>query len=396
MTQPATIEPQPDFSLVLGGPLFQLLRRTHLSGDALELLRRRMIAISCFAWVPLLLLSTISGHAVGGSVAIPFLYDVEAHVRFLIALPMLIAAELIVHRRVRKVVRRFLERRIVIPEEVPKFHEAIESTLRLRNSVTGEVVLLVLVYTIGTWVWRHEIALGAASWYALPETNQLHLTPAGYWYVFVSLPIFQFLLLRWYLRLILWFRFLFLISRLNLRLMPMHPDKTAGLGFLGGSTNAFTPFLAAQGVVLAGLAASQIFYAGQHLLDYKVEIVGYLAFFIVAMLMPLTVFIPRLARAKRQGKAAFGNFACGYVQDFEDKWLHGARPEDEALLGSGDIQSLADLGNSYSVVQEMRIAPFGLKDVARLGLIGAAPFLPLLLTTFSLEQLVDRLIKVIF
>ena len=396
MTRPATFEAQPDFSLVLGGPVFQLLRRARLSGDALELLRRRVIVISCIAWAPLLLLSALSGHALGDRVAIPFLYDIEAHVRFLIALPMLIAAELVVHRRVRNVVRQFLERRIVIPEEIPKFHEAIESTLRLRNSVIAEVAILALVYTLGIWVWRNEIALGAASWYAFPDATQLHLTPAGYWYVFVSLPIFQFLLFRWYLRLFLWFRFLLRVSRLNLRLMPMHPDRTAGLGFLSGSTNAFTPFLAAQGVVLAGMAASQIFYAGQNLMAYKVEIVGYLAFFIVVVLLPLTVFIPRLARAKRQGKGDFGRLASRYVQEFEEKWIHGAGSADETLLGSGDIQSLADLGNSYAVVQEMRIAPFGLKDVTRLALIGAAPFLPLTLTIFSLEELVNRLIKVIF
>jgi hypothetical protein len=114
------------------------------------------------------------------------------------------------------------------------------------------------------------------------------------------------------------------------------------------------------------------------------------------MLVPLTVFIPCLARAKRQGKSDFGRLASRYVQEFEEKWIHGAGPADETLLGSGDIQSLADLGNSYAVVQEMRLAPFGLKDVARLAFIGATPFLPLTLTIFSLEELVNRLIKVIF
>lgn len=128
--------------------------------------------------------------------------------------------------------------------------------------------------------------------------------------------------------------------------------------------------------MLAGLAASQIFYAGQNLMAYKVEIVGYLAFFVAAMLIPLTVFIPRLVRAKRKRKRDFGGLASRYVQEFEEKWNDGARPANETLLGSGDIQSLADLGNSYAVVQDMRIAPFGMKDVARLALIGATPFLP--------------------
>ena len=396
MTRSAALEASPDFSLVLGGPLFQLFRRARLSGDALELMHRRVIVIACIAWVPLLLLSVFSGHALGTKVAIPFLYDIEAHARFLIALPMLIIAELVVHRRVRNVVRQFVERRIVTEEQIPKFNEAIESSMRWRNSVIAEVVLLAVVYTLGLWVWRNQIALGAASWYASPGATQFHLTPAGYWYAYVSLPIFQFLLFRWYLRLFLWFWFLFRVSKLDLRLKPAHPDKTAGLGFLSGSTNAFTPFLAAQGVVLAGMAASQIFYAGHDLMAYKLEIIGYLSFLIVVTLLPLTVFVPHLTQAKRQGKGDLGRLANRYVEEFDAKWLHGAGPANEPLLGSADIQSLADLGNSYGVVQEMRVAPFGLKDVARLAIIGATPFLPLTLTIFSLEEVVDRLIKIIF
>ena len=148
--------------------------------------------------------------------------------------------------------------------------------------------------------------------------------------------------------------------------------------------------------MLAGLAASQIFYAGQNLMYYKVEIVGYLGFFIVVMLIPLTVFIPRLVREKRKGKHDFGILASDYVQGFDQKWLRGDAPAGETLLGSADIQSLADLGNSNAIVQEMRLAPFGFKDIVRLALIGASPFLPLTLTIFSLEELADRLIKFLF
>ena len=58
-----------DFSLVLGGPLFQLLRATRLSGDSLDLLWRRLIFISLLCWLPLLVLSALGGHLLGGSPA---------------------------------------------------------------------------------------------------------------------------------------------------------------------------------------------------------------------------------------------------------------------------------------------------------------------------------------
>src|ERR1700748_3592582 len=81
-----------DFSLVLGGPLFQLFRRAYLSGDHLDLLIRRVVLISAFAWLPILFLSLLDGRAFGGTIKVPFLYDVEAHARFLVALPALIIA----------------------------------------------------------------------------------------------------------------------------------------------------------------------------------------------------------------------------------------------------------------------------------------------------------------
>jgi len=395
MTISATADAQPDFSLVLGGPLFQFFRRAHLSGDALELMHRRVIILAGIAWVPLLLLSAASTGA-SDTVAIPFLHDIETHVRYLIALPILIGAELIVHRRLRPAVRQFVERRLVAEEDLSKFQEAIDSTLRLRNSAVIEIALIAIVYTVGLWVWRNQVALESASWYAVMDGTQISLTAAGYWLIFVSLPIFQFILLRWYFRFFLWFWFLFRVSRLNLNLLPIHPDRTGGLGFLGASTHAFAPILIAQGALLAGLMASQIFHAGQTMLDFKVQIVAFLAFFIVVTLIPLTVFAPRLAEAKRRGLGEFGRFASRYGKEFESKWLLGSPSAESELLGSADIQSLADLGNSFGVVQEMRLLPFGWRDVTRLAILTATPFLPLLLTVFSLEDFATYVIKAIF
>ncbi len=392
----AILEGQADFSLVLGGPLFQLFRRAHLSGDALELARRRMLVVTGVAWLPLLLLSAFAGNALGDTIGIAFLHDIEAQVRFLIALPILIGAELVVHLRIRPIVAEFVKRRIVVAEDLPRFHEAIATTRRARNSVIGELVLLALVYTLGPWVWQSQVALGSASWYAVPGDEQMQLTSAGYWHFFVSVPIFHFILLRWYLRFLLWFWLLWRVSRLNLRLIPIHPDRAAGLGFLGASTDAFAPILFAQVAVLAGVVASQILHAGLSLMDFRVQLAGFVVFLVVVILIPLTVFAPHLARARRQGSGDFGRLASRYGKAFEDKWVHGGASADEALLGSADIQSLADLGNSYAVVQAMRFAPFGFKEATTLIGAAAVPLLPLTLTIFSLEELVGHAIKVVF
>src|SRR5450631_2760511 len=106
---PSVLQDTPDFSLVIGGPLYQLFRWAHLSGSAFEFLWRRMAVISLLAWLPLTILSIIYGHTLG-SQNLSFLRDIESHVRFLVALPVLIFAELVVHDRIRPVVKRFVER----------------------------------------------------------------------------------------------------------------------------------------------------------------------------------------------------------------------------------------------------------------------------------------------
>lgn len=142
----------PDFSLVLGGPLFQLLRGTRLTDDTLHLLHRRVAAIVLLSWVPLLLLSIVEGHAWGDSVRLPFLLDMELHVRLLIAVPLLILAELVVHQRIRPVVEQFRDRRLIPDAAHPQFDAAIASATRLRNSVSVEVLLIALVYIVGVGV----------------------------------------------------------------------------------------------------------------------------------------------------------------------------------------------------------------------------------------------------
>jgi hypothetical protein len=386
-----------DFSLVLGGPLFQLLRRSHLSGDALELMRRRLIIIPLLAWLPLLVLSALEGRALGGNVAVPFLLDVDVHVRFLVALPLLIVAELVVHQRMRFVVKQFLERNLIPKSALTRFEAAIAAALRLRNSVLAEVLLIAFVYVVGILIlWRQYMALDTATWYAAPTVAGLQLSLTGVWYGYVSVPFFQFLLIRWYFRLLIWARFLWQVSRLDLSLVPTHPDRVGGLGFLTNTVYAFMPLAVAHGALLAGMIANRIFYLGAALPDFKAEIAVLVVFLLGVVFGPLLVFAPRLAQTKRTGNREYGALAERYVREFDAKWLRGGAPADEALVGSGDIQSLADLGNSFEVVQTMRLAPVTNQAILQLVVATLAPIVPLALTMMSLEDLLKRLLSILF
>jgi hypothetical protein len=387
----------PDFSLVHGGPLFQLFLRAHLSDDALELARKRIIVIALLAWLPLLLLSALEGQLIGGSVAVPFLMDVEVHIKFLVAIPLLISAELVVHRRMRLLVKQFLERNLIPEHAMPRFDAAIHSAFRLRNSTLAEVLLIAIVYGVGILViWRHYMALDAPTWYATPSAEGSRLSLAGMWYGYLSLPIFQFLLIRWYFRLLVWVRFLWQVSRIDLNLVPTHPDRNAGLGFLAATSFAFMPLLMAHGAIVAGNIANRIFYLGSSLPAFKGEIILMVVFLLCVVLGPLLVFAPQLAQAKRVGLREYGTLAQRYVREFDAKWLRGGAPADEPFVGSGDIQSLADMGNSFEVVRTMHVAPVTKEAILRLAAAVLVPIVPLLLTMMPWEELLKKMLGMLF
>jgi hypothetical protein len=210
------------------------------------------------------------------------------------------------------------------------------------------------------------------------------------------LPVLQFLLLRWYFRLFIWARFLWQVSRIDLMLLPTHPDRCGGLGFLLSVRRAFAPLLMAQGVLLAGMIADRIFFAGGKLPNFLLEIVALAAVTVSVVLIPLLVFTPKLDQVAHIGVGEYGVLAQKYAREFDHKWLRGTASAEEPLLGSADIQSLADMAGSFEVVQEMRSVLFTIPDVLQLGAISVLPIFPLVLTMFSPQELLAQLLKLIF
>jgi hypothetical protein len=186
------------------------------------------------------------------------------------------------------------------------------------------------------------------------------------------------------------------VSRIELSLIPTHPDRVGGLGFLANVAPAFTPLAAAHGALAAGTIANRIFYAGAALSEFKMEIVGYLLFVLCLLLGPFVVFAPQLASAKRTGLREYGTLAERYVREFDAKWLRGGGAAVESVMGSPDIQSLADLSNSFEIVKTVRLAPITRDALVGLCVATLAPLVPLTLTMMSLEELMRNLFRVLF
>lgn len=385
-----------DFSLVTGGPLYQLWLRTRLSDKELHFTHRRVLAMAMVGWLPLLMLSIMEGRAWAGGAAMSFLNDFEVHARMLVALPLFMLAEVSAHHQLPPLIRRFVEDGIVTDATRQRFEGAIDSALRLRNSVAVELLLIAFIYGIGVAVlWRTQFALQIDSWYANVDGGRLQLTMAGWWMALVSMPMFLLLLVRWCFRWFIWTRFLWQVARLDLALEPAHPDGLAGLHFLVLSERAYRPVLFAMGSVLSGMMANRILYSGANLLEFKLEIVATVSLLLLAVFGPLLVFMPKLRDVRLRGIVEYGTLGQRYAREFRGKWSGGEQATAEPLLGSADIQSLADLHGAYEVIDGIPVFPFTWRDLALAAMTALLPVAPLLLTTFSVDEMIDRLLGVI-
>jgi len=387
----------PEFSLVEGGLFYRLTRWLYPTAGVPGHLGRGVTGIALFAWLPLLMLATLDGNALGEGIRVPFLLDAQVHVRLLVVLPLLLFAEFEVHRRISPLLRQFTDRRLVPEHSKEQFETTVVSAMKLRNNVFAEVLLVCAVYGVGIFViWRNYLALDTATWYATPSGERLSLTFAGMWYAFVSVPIVQFLLLRWYYRLFVWARLLWQVSRIDLQLVAAHPDRSGGLGFLASTGYAFSILAGAHGALAAGYFASMIFFAEASLTDFVAGICLTIMFVLFLILAPLLVFAPRLADVKQTELLKYEALADRYVRELDAKWLRGAMPANEALLGNADFQSLADLASSYAVVQSMRFSPVTNRAIIRVAATTLVPIAPLLLTTISFSELIKGVFGLVF
>ncbi|MBV8490571.1 MAG: hypothetical protein JO199_08580 [Candidatus Eremiobacteraeota bacterium] len=379
----------PDVTLFTGGLFPRLLRRFGIA--PLRARNMSLVLLPVVAWLPLPILTAIGGRLLPGNLPSPFLQDISVHARLLVALPLLIVAGIVAEQRLRPTVEQFVARRLVPGEMLPRFNAAIETAFRWGDSIVPDIVAIVVVYGVVTpVVWHAKVAQGSSSWFAESAT----LSAAGMWFVFVSLPLFEFILLRWYYRLFIWARFLFGVSRLKLHLLPAHPDRVGGLGFLLIGTQGLAAFAFAHGALLAGWVANQVLFGGATLPEFKGEAVAVIVLVLLVTVLPLFAFVPNMLVTKRRGELQYGALASHYVDAFDRKWLRDDAG-DEGLIGSADIQSMADMGATYELADRMRSIPVTMQLLVVFVVSTMAPALPLMLTVMPLKDILKKLAGVL-
>jgi hypothetical protein len=353
---------------------------------------RRSVVLILISWLPLLFFSAIEGTAWSDRVGVPFVLDFAAHARFLVALPLLVFAQRIVDGRLQDAAEVFISRGLIKEADLPAYEATARGVLRLRDSLLPDFLMLAAaflplliqpepVYLTNVTTWRTVMAPAADS-----------RSVAGWSFDFVSLPLYRFMLLRWTWWILLWTLFLSRIMRIDLQCVATHPDQMAGLRFLTGVQRQFTVVAYAIGVAVSGVVANAILYAGMSIEDLKTSLIAYGLLMLFLVTLPVYSVTPKLMRIKRKGMRDYGALSHSYVREFHAKWIQGPPPNDEKLLGSADVQSLADMGSSYGIISDMYVVPIDMRTLAYLALPAALPALVAALCSLPLNEIVRSVI----
>ncbi len=372
----------PAFSLVDGGPLCRLIRRlgwVHPDGRCNYF--RACLVLVAVTWGPLFVLS-MAERAVTGRMP---LIDWSVHARLLVAVPLLFRAEASLHWRSQKAIGIFLEERWA-PDQADRVAKIIAFAEKLRDAVAPEVILLGLAL-VGSQavVWP---AGGRPSFMTGLQLDPQQFAPK-YWYALVSLPVFQFLLFRSLWRWGIWAQLLWRLSRLRLRPIATHPDLAGGLSFLSLPSEGFAFIIAAQSATLAGVCANKIIIEDAALDSFTSRVVLFTLAAVVLALGPLIVFSGHLVRCRVMGDIEYGGLATDYTRNFHTRWIERSQRND--LLGSADIQSLADLATSFEVVHHMRPVPFSPMAAIQIAVAALAPLIPVALLRVPVTELLLKI-----
>jgi hypothetical protein len=310
----------------------------------------------------------------------PVVLRFESHVRFLLAVPLLLMAGLVIRERIEMCFRELVEAGYVGAKERARCEELVATARRRRgSSVVVLTLALVAIASLGVQGRIHD----DLSW-------------AARWEHFVGLPIFRFVLLRELWHWLVWALFLADVSQLDLALVASHPDLGGGLGFLILPSEAFSVISFAVAALISAQRASDLALLGVRLsVGEANQLVAFAALMTLLALAPLLPFSGLLINLRKRARLQWGGFIRNACASYEQQWVAPRRDRMDPQPGQEVVQSLADMSRVFESVDRTRPFPFSSQLVLLNALAAFIPLLPVYLTQVSVDVLAPRLLKLL-
>ncbi len=352
---------------------------------------RRAVFFAVLTWLPLAAWALYAGRILPGTVDEPLLVHFGVHVRFLLAVPALILGEAVAHRLSTRLIPYFLTSGVVPPSQRGAFVRAVASVTRLRDRTLPWVLIAVLV--IG-WTIVQPFATSEAGheakWASTAESGGLGF--GGWWFMYVSRPIFGALLAAWLWRLALVFVLLKRVARLELSIVPTHSDGAGGLGFVKDMPKAFSLMAFAVSAVVSSRLAHDVIYHDVSLQSLQAVLVGFVVLVVVICIAPLFALVAPLAAAKRRALLEYGALVGQHGRLVRQRWILGETLADDSLLQAQEIGPVADTVGLYEAVVRMKPLPFGKSTLLGIAVPTLIPIVALLSTQFPIKEVLKKIV----
>ncbi len=378
------------FSLVRGGPFYRAQAAARLIAQNRWNLGRRLTFAIAVGWLPLVLITLIfDPRAVFGLVS-----DYPINARMLIGVPVLLVGQVVMESAFRTILLHIREAGLLPPSDTEHMDQTLVRLIRLRDSVVPELLIVVVAFARAIQIMHTHVQL-ARPWALIGTGADMHLSAAGWYYILGSQVLYQFLLgislWKWFL----WAMFLFKLSQLNLQVVPTHPDRHGGIGFLGMSPLALAPTVFVVATAIGATWRAQILRQGMHLMDFKLEAIVLLIVVLIVAFGPLIFFVPKLGRLRRKGILEYGTLAQMHGMDFHNKWILHRAGREEEFLAAPEISSLTDLASSYQNIEELKPFPFDKGAFFALILAVAVPMMPVILAEIPFVEVLKGLLNAV-
>jgi hypothetical protein len=377
-----------DMSLVRGGPFYRAQVKFKLVESRKWNIGRRILFAVCITWLPLILFRLLGDPAR----LMELITDYRIYSRLLIAGPVLFLAEPIMESRFRLLLDHIRESRLLVGPDLAKMHEILAELRRYRDSILPELAFLLLIFS-RVFTAHKFLGYQTIGTFGYQTATGIHLTPAGWYMMLVSVPFFQFLALVVLWKWLLWTVFAFRLSKLNLQLIPSHPDENGGLGFLSISTQAFVPLSFAASILVGASFRNDILNGGKHLPDFQGPAIAFAVIIFFVAILPLIFFVPKLLPLRRKGILQYS--VIGHMQSsaFHDKWVHHGEEHRDEIIAAPEISTLCDYNSAYSNVENMYPIPVDKEALTGLAISIVIPALPVILAAIPLQTFLKDLVS---
>jgi len=381
-------------SLVRDDLPFRALRKVGLVPATGLGTARRTIFFTLFAWLPLAIWAWQAGRALPGAPGEPLLQHFGVQARCLLAIPILILAQAFAHKTTTRLIPWF-ERSGVVPEtRRSQFQDVVHGVQRLRSATLPWVVILGLVVA---WTAVGPVARKGEdlSWAMQDAAGPQHLGFGGWWFLYVARPIYIVLLLGWLWRLVLLTLLFRRTSKLGLDLVPTHPDRTGGLGFVERFAVMFAPVAFVLSAVLASNWAHQVLYHGISVQSLRTPAAIFVVVTLLLFLAPLLVFVGPLTAAKKRAELEYGALVGRHGDLVRKRWILREPIKDASLLEAPEIGPVADTISLFQAVKNMKPMPIGKPSLLVIGLPAVLPLLAVFAIKIPITEILGKLLHAV-